>query len=129
MWVWRTLLNVRQTHIGVKPDDFVKLGKLTMNPFEDTIRILLRKAIGRRWAVIAAELSNMVGETVTESMLHEFTRARRLDRHTKKLLTAEWLGAIAKITGSHELEQYALCDDCRKALAVGKIGTMSQHSR
>jgi hypothetical protein len=117
-----------------------KKGKFDMNPVEDPIRLLINKAIrrcGKGWAVVAAELSTAVGAKIHEWMLHEFTRARRFrtgdinDKGTKKLFPMEWVPALAKITGSHELEQYALCDECRRALAVGKLGTqaMSQKPR
>jgi len=96
-----------------------------MNLIEDALRTLLSKSIRRSkkgWVVVATELSAAVGATITESMLHEFTRARRADKNTKKLFPMDWVAALAKITGSHELEQYALCEECRKALAIGKIG-------
>src|SRR5208283_2069292 len=102
-----------------------------MNPVEDPIRLLINKAIrrtGKGWAVVAAELSTAVGTKINESMLHEFTRARRFrtgdldDKGTKKLFPMEWVPALAAITSSHELEQCALCEDCRRALAIGKIG-------
>ena len=97
-----------------------------MNQDEDRIRGLIGKAIRRckkGWKQVALELSEPVEATITESMLHEFTRARRPDKNTKKLYPSEWIPALARITGSHELEQYALCEDCRRALAVGKLGT------
>jgi hypothetical protein len=117
-----------------------KKGKDSMNPLEDPIRLLLSKAIrrcGKGWASVSSELSAAVGTKITESMLHEFTRARRFrggdidERGSKKLFPMEWFPALAAITGSHELEQYALCQECRKALAIGKIGSkaMSQYSR
>ena len=97
-----------------------------MNPVEDQIRILINRAIRRckkGWPQVAAELSAAVGVTLTDSMLHEFTRARRPDKNTKKLFPMDWVPALAKITGSHELEQYALCPECRRALVVGQVGT------
>jgi len=105
-----------------------------MNPTEDQARMLINKAIRRckkGWNTVASELSAAVGTTVTESMLHEVTRARRPDKNTKKLFPMDWVPALAKITGSHELEHYALCEECRRALAVGKLGTaaMSKNLR
>lgn len=105
-----------------------------MNTDEDKVRVLISKAIRgckKGWAQVAHELSDEVKQPVTESMLHEFTRARRLDTGTKKLFPSEWIPALAAITGSHALEQYALCEDCRRALAIGKLGTaaMSQKVR
>jgi hypothetical protein len=111
-----------------------------MNPVEDPIRLLINKAIRRStkgWAVVAAELSTAVGAKINESTLHEFTRGRRFrtgdidDKGTKKLFPMEWLPALAVITGSHDLEQFALCEDCRRALAIGKLGraAMSQKVR
>lgn len=103
-----------------------------MNPVEDPIRLLLSKAITRckkGWKAVAAELSDAVEAKITESMLHEFARARRFhtgdidDKGTKKLFPMDWVPVLAKITGSHDLEQYALCEDCRRALAIGKLGT------
>jgi len=105
-----------------------------MNPAEDQIRTLINRAFRRSSksrVVIAEELSVAVGKDVTESMLYEITRCRREDNNTKKTVPSEWIPALARITGSHELEQFALCDDCRKALAIGQIGMkgMSQHFR
>ena len=103
-----------------------------MNPMEDEVRLLLSRAITRSrkgWSTVATELGAMVGTRITESMLHECTRARRsdpfdLDRKTsKKLFPMDWVPALAQITGSHELERYALCEECKRALAVGKLGT------
>jgi len=97
-----------------------------MNAAENKVRALISKAIKgckKGWAQVAHELSDEVEQPISESMLHEFTRARRLDRGTKKLFPMDWLPALAKITGSHELEQYALCDECRRALAIGKLST------
>jgi hypothetical protein len=71
---------------------------------------------------VAAELSALVGQTVTEYDLNEFTRDHRSDRGTKRFFPMDWVSALAKVTGSHELEQYALCDDCRRAFAIGKVG-------
>jgi hypothetical protein len=105
-----------------------------MNPTEVNIRALISKAIRRSQKSreqVAAELSGAVETRITASMLYELTRARREDKNTKKMFPSDWIPALAIITGSHELEQYALCEECRKALAIGKIGTkaMSQHSR
>jgi hypothetical protein len=105
-----------------------------MNLAEDQIRTLISKAFKRSSKsrlIIAEELSIAIEEDVTESMLYEITRCRREDKNSKKSVPSEWIPALAKITGSHELEQYALCEDCRRALAIGKIGSkaMSQHSR
>ena len=104
------------------------------NPLEDQIRMLISRAIRqckKGWPVVAAELSAAVGETITESTLHEFTRARHSVKKWKKLFPMDWVPALAAITSSHELEQFALCDDCRRALAIGKLGTaaMSQKLR
>ncbi len=102
-----------------------------MNPVEEITRLLISRAIRRSkkgWATVAAELSAAVASNITESMLHEFTRARRFSpfepnsKGTKKLFPADWILPLARITASHELEAFALCDDCRRALAVGKIG-------
>ncbi len=97
-----------------------------MNPIEIYIRTLISKAIRRSKKsrkTVAAELSVAAGTKVTESMLYEFTRSRREDKNTKKPFPSEWIPALSAITGSHELEQFALCDDCRRALAIGKLGT------
>jgi len=97
-----------------------------MNQDEEKIRILISKAIRyskKGWDVVANELSDAVEVRITEPMLHEFTRARRPDKNTKKLFPMDWVPALAKITGSHELEQYALCPECRRALVVGQVGT------
>jgi hypothetical protein len=97
-----------------------------MNPAEVQIRTLISKAIRRSKKsreTVAAELSVAVGTNLTESMLYEFTRSRREDKNTKKPFPSEWIPALAAITRSHDLEQYALCEDCRRALAVGKLGT------
>ncbi len=102
-----------------------------MNSDEDRIRALASRAIRRcdkKREDIVKQLSNAVGETITVSMLNEITRARRFretdgaNHGTRKIFTVEWLVALARITSSHELEQFALCDDCRRALAVGKLG-------
>ena len=102
-----------------------------MNPIEIHVSTLIIKAIRRSKKsrnTVAAELSVAVGKNVTESMLYEFTRSRREDKNTKKLFPSEWIPCLAAITGSHELEQYALCEECRRALTIGKVGTsaMSQ---
>ncbi len=118
--------------ITASPMILPKKGEFEMNLAEDVIRLLINKTIkrsGKGWAVVAAELSTAVGAKISESMLHEFTRARRFrtgdidDKGTKKLFPMEWVPALAKIIGSHELEQVALCEDCRRALAIGKLGT------
>jgi hypothetical protein len=102
---------------------------------EDPIRTLISMAIkrsGKEWATVAQELKEKVGaRKLTEQMLHEYTRSRRSDNGTKKLFPMDWVRALVEITGIHELEQYALCEDCRRALAVGKIGmaAMSQKLR
>ena len=103
-----------------------------MNPDEDKIRVLISRAIRgckKGWALVAHELSDEVGEVITESMLHEFTRARRQDTGTKKLFPSDWIPTLARITGSHELEQYALCEECRRALVVGKVGTAAMSKK
>jgi len=89
----------------------------------DTARQQITRAIkackkGR--ANVASELSALVRQTVTEYDLDEFTRAPRSDRGTKRSLPMEWVPALAKVTGSHELEQYALCQECRESLEFGK---------
>jgi hypothetical protein len=97
-----------------------------MNPAEVHIRMLISKAIRRSKKsrkTVATELSVAVGASLTESKLYEFTRSRREDKNTKKPFPSEWIPALAAVTGSHELEQYALCDDCRRDLAIGKLGT------
>ena len=109
-----------------------------MNPVEDPIRLLINKAIrqsGKGWPGVAAELSTAVETKINESMLHEFTRARRFragdidDKGTKKLFPMEWVPALAKITGDHRLEEYALCGTCRRALAIGKLGTAAMSKK
>lgn len=97
-----------------------------MNPAEEKVRLLISKAVTKSkkgWKTVAEELSTAVDATITESMLHEFTRSRRTDKNTKKLFPMEWVSALARITRSHELEQFALCEECQRALTVGKVGT------
>lgn len=96
-----------------------------MNPLELQIGMLINKAIrrsGKKRETVASELSEAVKEKVTASMLYEFTRSRREDKNTKKPVPCEWIPALAAITASHELEWFALCEDCRRALAIGKLG-------
>jgi hypothetical protein len=96
-----------------------------MNPAEVQIATLISKAIRRSKKsrkTVASELSDAVKTELTESMLYEFTRSRREDKNNKKRFPSEWIPALAAITGSHELEQYALCEDCRRTLAIGKLG-------
>lgn len=105
-----------------------------MNPEETRIAALISKAIRRSSktrAEVAQALSAAVRANLTESMLYEFTRSRREDKNTKKPFPSAWIPALASITGSHELEQFALCEECRRALAIGKLGTaaMSQKAR
>ncbi len=96
-----------------------------MGTREDAARHAITKAIrrckkGRK--VIAKELSDLTRVTVTEDQLYEFTRAWREDRGTQKFFPMEWIPALAKVTGSHELEQYALCEECQGDIAIGKVG-------
>lgn len=89
---------------------------------QDAARQLITQAIkdsrkGRQQ--IAVELSAILGQPVTSYDLDEFTRAVRPDRGTKRFCPMEWVPALVKVTGSHALERYALCQDCRDSLELG----------
>lgn len=74
---------------------------------------------GKKREDVARELSRLTGDSISALDLYEHTRTPRADR-AEKILPPTWIFHIANITGSHELEHFALCQECRDNLAVGQ---------
>ncbi len=83
-------------------------------------RRLVAKAIKRclhhkRREDIAKELEFLVKEPVSKYDLDEFTRPTR-----GKMFPGAWVKALCQVTGDHELERYALCEQCKGIFAAGE---------
>ncbi len=89
-------------------------------PIEDEVRKILRAAMkntGKTRKQIARDMGEVLGRSVTSSMLADFTRNGTKKRQVRFPLA--WTPALVKATGSRELGEFALSPERRENLKLG----------
>jgi hypothetical protein len=100
-------------------------------PVEDEVRRLLRDAMkdsGKPREQIAGEMSQLIGRTVTASMLADFSRNGTKKRQVR--FPAAWVPAFCEITGDDSLRYHLMTERQRVSREVGaRILDLATHQR
>ena len=87
---------------------------------EDEVRRVLRALIWRKGRPkIAQSMTELLGRTITASMLADFTRNGNGKRQVRFPLA--WTKALGRTVGSDDLAKTQLSDSGRNALALGEL--------
>jgi hypothetical protein len=105
------------------PNCSPKTGQARPSNFEANreVRNLLANAIKssrRKRAEIAEQMSALLGRSVTESMLNDFTRG--CDKGRDVRFPAAWIGPFCEAVGNDDLRRHVMGQRLRQLLTLGE---------